>query len=194
MAEVDRDDDVWADDPAPQPVRFVVVSGLPASGKSTLGRQLGPVLGLPVLDKDDLLVPLFTEDDDVDQSRRTRLSREADVLFQGAAQRALGGAVLVSFWRRPELSTTSGTPTEWLRSLGPSLEVFCECPPAVAASRFLSRRRHPGHGDAERREADLIEQFEALVRLGPLGIGRTITVDTTRPVEVDAIAARLLCG
>jgi AAA domain len=34
---------------------FVVMSGLPASGKSTLGRELGQALGLSVIDKDTVL-------------------------------------------------------------------------------------------------------------------------------------------
>jgi len=39
--------------------RFVVVSGLPGSGKSVLAQRLSPLLGLPVIDKDDILDRLF---------------------------------------------------------------------------------------------------------------------------------------
>jgi dephospho-CoA kinase len=38
---------------------FVVVSGLPGSGKTTLGRRLAPALDLPLIDKDDILNRLF---------------------------------------------------------------------------------------------------------------------------------------
>ncbi len=38
--------------------RFVVVTGLPASGKSTIARQLCAALALPLLDKDELLEAL----------------------------------------------------------------------------------------------------------------------------------------
>ena len=38
----------------------VAMSGLPASGKSTLARRLGPLLGIPVVDRDDLLEAPFT--------------------------------------------------------------------------------------------------------------------------------------
>ena len=40
-------------------IPFVVVSGLPASGKSTLSRRLATALSLPMLDKDDILEGLF---------------------------------------------------------------------------------------------------------------------------------------
>ena len=38
---------------------FVVISGLPGSGKTTLGRRLASVLDLPLIDKDDILDRLF---------------------------------------------------------------------------------------------------------------------------------------
>ena len=38
---------------------YVIVTGLPASGKSTLGRAVAAALGLPMLDKDDILEALF---------------------------------------------------------------------------------------------------------------------------------------
>src|SRR3546814_6609069 len=73
-------------------------------------------------------------------------------------------------------------------SLGMLTEVHCRCPPVVAAARFIVRRRDSGHGDAARGEADLVEQFEAQARLGPLGIGRTIVVDTEQTVDVRGLA------
>jgi shikimate kinase len=38
---------------------LVVVSGLPGSGKTTLGRRLAQALNLPLIDKDDILDRLF---------------------------------------------------------------------------------------------------------------------------------------
>ena len=162
------------------------MSGLPASGKSTLGREISAALGLDVLDKDDLLEALFAEHDGVDSALRSALSRRADDALEHAA-RACDGAVLVSFWRRRELSVTSGTPTEWLRDLGEVVEVHCVCNVDTAAARFLSRRRHPAHGDATKDTSAITVQFEALAALGPLGVGRTIVVDTGHTVDVAAL-------
>lgn len=125
---------------------FVVVSGLPGSGKTTLARPLSVALGLPLLDKDDLLETLLTSLGADSPHERGRLSRASDALMQRVAEGA-AGAVLSSFWRRESLSLTSGTPTAWLRNLPGLVEVYCECPPREAADRFHARARHAGHFD-----------------------------------------------
>lgn len=169
---------------------MVVVSGLPASGKTTLAGQLGPLLGLPVIDKDDFLTELLATAPVVDPAERSRLSRLADDEFRHAVE-SVGRAVVTSFWRRPELSTTSGTPTDWLPSLGSLVEVHCVCDPKTAARRFMARTRHPGHGDAARTFGELCDQFDALAAMGPLGLGRVLTVDTAEPVDVAALVVRI---
>src|SRR5512134_3128001 len=95
---------------------FVVVSGLPGSGKTTLGRQLAGELGLPLLDKDDILDRLFEANGTGDSAWRRRLSRESDVILEREAA-ASNGAVLTSLWRVPGMAADSGTPTHWLRDL-----------------------------------------------------------------------------
>ena len=170
---------------------FVVLSGLPASGKTTLGRRLAPELGLPLLDKDDILSPLLAALEVADPVTRHRLSRGADtVLHRLAAGSA--GAVISSFWRWPQLSEASGTPTDWLESLTDSVvvEVFCQCPPQLAAKRFSERGRHPGHGDATKNTIDLIEQFTAWNSLAPLRTGRAvITVNSSQLIDARSVAA-----
>lgn len=166
------------------PSVFVVVSGLPASGKSTVARRVAPLVSLPVLDKDDYLESLFT-DDAVGVDERQRLSRLADEALQQAAA-ASDGAILVSWWRRPGSTGPSGTPTEWLTELGPLVELYCRCPPEVAAQRFLGRVRHSGHGDADRGDLGAVtERFARLAEAGPLEIGPVIDVDTS--IEVDPL-------
>lgn len=66
---------------------FIVMSGLPASGKTSLDTAIAAALGVPHLDKDAFLEALF---DGVHDARftlalRARLSREADAAFQQAA-------------------------------------------------------------------------------------------------------------
>lgn len=170
--------------------RYVVVSGLPASGKTTLARQLGAALQLAVLDKDDFLERLFAEAGPITPVSRRVLSRRADDEFMRASMLS-SGAVLVSFWRRPELSATSGTPTDWLASLPGVVEVYCDCPPEVAAGRFAGRDRHPGHGDAGVDEERQLAVFRRLWSLGPVGLAAVVTVNTEDAVDLSSVLAEL---
>ena len=92
---------------------FVLISGLPGSGKTTRGRRLAPTLNLPLIDKDDILDRLFESKGVGDAAWRRRLSRESDVILQQEASNS-SGAVLASLWRLPGMPSDSGTPTEWL--------------------------------------------------------------------------------
>jgi len=75
--------------------RLVVVSGLPASGKSTVGAALAERLGMPIIDKDAILEALFETLGSPDLLERRRLSRASDeVLYAlaGASPAAAAGS------------------------------------------------------------------------------------------------------
>jgi predicted kinase len=174
-----------------QHCRFVVVSGLPGSGKTTVGRQLAAALHLPLLDKDDILVRLFETRGTGDQAWRRALSRASDEVLERDA-RASEGAVLVSFWRLPGMPEDSGTPTEWLSELhGLVIGVRCVCLPEVAAARFIQRQRHPGHLDHERALADVLASLQAQEQLGALRLEPSIDVDTSQLVDAEALAKQV---
>lgn len=117
--------------------RFVVVSGSPASGKSTLGRRLAEALTLEFIDKDDHLERLFDRTMPRDRAEKLRLSRQADASFRSEVE-ASSGAVVVSFWRRPELGQEFGTPLSG-----------CErSPPAVCARSTVCARLTRRCGDS----------------------------------------------
>ena len=172
--------------------RFIVVSGLPASGKSTIGAALSTGLGLPLLDKDDILEALFGELGIGDAAWRTTLSRAADRILETLAKRSRA-AVVVSWWRHPSSSAQSGTSPQWLTSLQPApVEVHCRCAAEVAVERFFARRRHAGHLDASKDRSHELARFEQAAFLGPLALGPCIEVDTNGVLDVDGLMRRLL--
>lgn len=169
---------------------FVVISGLPGSGKTTLGRRLAPVLNLRLIDKDDILERLFESQKVDDDAWRRALSRESDVILQNEATNS-NGAILVSFWRLPGMPSDSGTPTDWLDArLHQVVNVHCTCELELAARRFLQRRRHPGHLDGRLSPAEVLVSLQELTRLPLLDIGQRIEVDTSQePNLTDIVRA-----
>jgi glucokinase len=165
--------------------------GLPGSGKTSLGRSLAHALDLPMLDKDEILEGLFDSLGTGDAEWRSRLSRSADEVLRRLAIQS-GGAVLASFWRHPQSTSESGTPTSWLNALpGPVVEVHCDCPPEMAAERFLARRRHRGHLDDQKCPEEVLASLLQLEALGHLGVGALIRVDTSVAVDVETVVSRL---
>jgi shikimate kinase len=166
---------------------FVVISGLPASGKTTLARTLAKALSLPLLDKDDILESLYDGLGVGDMAWRQRLSRASDEVLRTTASRS-AGAVLTSFWRHASAGGDAGTPSDWIAGLsGAVVEVHCDCPVEVALIRFQTRSRHPGHNDAERPAGDLLRKFNDTAGRGPLGVGRLIRVDTAKSYDPKAV-------
>lgn len=175
----------------PRQLPFVVVSGLPGSGKTTLARRLAAALALPLFDKDDILEALFESLGVGDADWRQRLSRASDEILQRLAQHS-NGAVLTSFWRNSEISNQSGTSTDWLAGASQSIvEVYCLCDPEVAAARFINRQRHQGHLDSAKRPEDVLSHFRNLAASGPLGLGRLLQVDTTNDIDLNRVVSEI---
>jgi len=159
-----------------------VVSGLPGAGKTTVARALAAALGVPLLAKDAIKEALFDALGTGDRAWSKRLGAASmEVLFALAADAP--AAVLETFWRRPSA-------VDRLAALErPVLEVHCACPPELALARFRQRAdrgRHPGHVDAA---IDDDEVAGWAADAGPLALGGPLVeVDTTTPVDLEAVA------
>ena len=171
--------------------RYVVLSGLPASGKSTLAQVLSQGLSLPLLDKDQFLEALFDSKGIGDSRWRRHLSQEADASFRRHAEQA-AGAVLTSWWKHPQSNSDSGTLTDWLYLLpGFKVEVHCRCSAQAAAARFLTRKRHPGHLDDRWSYPELVANFDLQASLGPLRLGSLVEVSTEDHPDIPDLIRRI---
>jgi predicted kinase len=164
----------------------VLVSGAPGAGKTTLAVPLAAALGLPLLSKDQIKETLF---DALDYpSGDLAASRRADA----AAMQVLW--TLAETFPSVVLEANFRPHSDYERSRinplrGRLVEVYCACPPAVAAKRYATRAasatRHRAHV-LSRLSDDLLAEFDQ-----PLGVGQLIRVDTTESVEVASLAAAI---
>ena len=75
--------------------QYLILTGIPASGKSTIARALSEELGLEIFDKDEILEDLFNEKGVGDVHWRTTLSRTAEEILQERASRSESSIICV---------------------------------------------------------------------------------------------------
>jgi predicted kinase len=164
--------------------RIVLVSGSPAAGKTSLARPLARLLGLPLIAKDDikesLVDVLGDQDGDLGWSRK--VGHAACMVLWKLAERAPAAVLEASF--RPH----SAYERERLTRLDARIvEIYCRCPVDVLLRRFHERAKtaHPAHPATDLTPEWIAELDE------PVGLGAVVEVDTTRPVDVEALAAQV---
>ena len=161
---------------------FVLVAGPPGSGKTTVAAPLARELGLSLLAKDavkEVLMDVLGRPSTVEQSRRLGRAAVMAVLTTAATS---PGAVIDSTFYPYTVPALRELP-------GVLVEVRCVLPRELAESRYRARSstRHAGHLDADRPAGELWNENH----LTPLGLGPVIEVDTSRAVDVPALATRI---
>ena len=169
--------------------RVVYVSGSPGAGKSSLAVPLAAELGYALVTKDRIKETLHdafgAPSPDLAWSRRLG-GAAMELLWALAAD---SPAVVLEANFRPY----SEYERERLTALGADggrlVEVHCLCPPSLAVTRYNARVTHPVHVVTSL-------TLEAMAEYDrPVGIGDLVTVDTTVPVDVAWVSARVLaCG
>jgi predicted kinase len=167
---------------------FVVVSGPPASGKSTLAPPLAAELRLPLVAKDTIKDALMTVLPVPDVAASRVLGRASVVAMLAVAAASPVGAVIESNLHR------SRAVAEVAALPGRVVEVFCACDPEVGAARYRARAgsRHAGHFDQERDPAELWNDEVARPVDGGWPVLRVDTNGRFDPASVSGLARAVL--
>ena len=153
---------------------LVVVTGPPASGKSTVAEHLAAALGLPLLTKDGIKETLFDSLGTGDRDWSRRLGEATwHVLFHVVGVALEGGASLVVEGNfEPAHAEARFASLPDFRGV----QVYCSAPDEVLLARYRERAesgdRHPGHvdDDVARDLGDSLEEnrWRPLALDGPL--------------------------
>lgn len=169
----------------------ILVNGIPAAGKTTLAHALSRRLKLPMLSK-DLIKEAYADvlgaqppDDRSQREWNRQLGAAANTVLWALLAHSPCGAVIESTWPNPETwhHVEAGLAVAGITR---PLQIWCDVPLSVARQRYESRHstRHAIHGEP----LDNDEWAGRWTRATPLPISRTLRVDTSGTVDVDAIA------
>ena len=167
----------------------VLVNGVPASGKSTVARQIATRLRCPLLTLDAVKDPLFEHFGIGDRDHNRRLGRASyAIIFAAIADFPDPMTVVIDAW-------FGFQPVEVLdrhlktAGIHRAVEVWCHAPDDVVSGRYGARlgTRSLGHPGAE-----YIPELIALNgRAAPTGHCAVFDVDTTADLDADALMAWL---
>ena len=168
-------------------VWLIIVTGLPGTGKTDLGRRIAREFQLPFVNKDGIKELLFDrlgwKDDD--WSKKLSLASYDLLDYFVASQLAVGRSLVV------ESNFTSAEDSPRFLALKQRfdfqpLQILCHAKGETLLQRFQARigQRHPGHVDRliyERLEPVLLQGRSAPLDIG----GQVIEVDTTDFAAID---------
>lgn len=170
---------------------LIIVTGLPASGKTTLAKKVGKHFRMPCICKDELKEILFDKLGWSDREWSKKLGAATFPLIDYILEEELknGRSLVVECNFKPEYDNPRFQ--EWQRRYDVTIvQLLCHADGPVLVQRFEARAqadRHPGHVDHthldEFREYILNTKNEALDVQGPV-----IVVDTNDFAAVDDAA------
>ena len=163
------------------PTPILVVTGPPASGKSTIARELAQRLALPLIAKDEIKEILYESLGVGDRAWSQRLGGATYALIFHLVSRQLqaGRPCVIEGTFGAEIANSrfADLCERWPFL---ALQIFCTAPEGVLVSRYAERvpSRHPGHLDTS-----IVDELKAQIWRGLWAAldlpGRMISVETS---------------
>lgn len=133
--------------------QLIIVNGPPASGKSTLGKEIAAELGIPFLSKDALKEEMYDSLGKIERTISRRLGETSMRLMYTVAKKildaGLGVVIEANFYHGVSEKDLSK-----LIAVSDAVMVHCTAPEEVLKQRYIQRaksgERHPVHDDANR--------------------------------------------
>jgi predicted kinase len=166
---------------------LIIVTGAPATGKTTIARSLATEMGLPLVSKDAIKEELYDNLQDADPSDSHRLGYAAIRLMYSWVRTMLEANVSLileaNFAR-----TLSTDDLQALFGISRPVLVQCNAPTDEIIDRYVERSetgdRHPVHDDANR-----VDQLKADLEQGEYDLRTleipSITLNTSREDDTD---------
>ncbi len=171
------------------PPLLIIVSGLPASGKTTLARRLAEDLRLPLIGRDEIKERLFDSLGWNDRATSQRLGAASWALLYWALdmQLSAGKSCIVDSNFAPERDAAAIVRLRKRFSFR-AIELHCHADGSVLVERFIARvqsgERHAGHVDYL--TIDEVRDQLLQSRSNPMSVAdEVLSIDTTNPTYFD---------
>lgn len=164
--------------------KLIIVNGLPASGKTTLAEFLSEDLGIPMFNKDGFKEMLSDTMKVSSIKSSRRLDNPSLILLLKIAKTLLARKISVIIESNFKLQKDLEEFANQMKENGVTIiEIFCRADGSVLVERFRERMetRHSIHPRIM--PAKFVRELR-LNKLSPLGVGKTLIVDTTVFAEI----------
>ena len=161
---------------------LIIVTGLPATGKSTLATWLGKQLAIPFIHKDAIKEILFDVLGWSDRAWSQKIGAASIELLYYFAQMSLmaGKSIIIENTFRPDLASAKLSALARQANAG-TIQIICRASTEVVYQRFQQRAeaglRHPGHVDRQVLDEPKVSLDDRPLRLDM--DGEVIEIDTT---------------